>query len=225
MGRDDARLLLKAVCGIATIFAATVFVGQHTDPHGSAAVWWNSQYARHLFSRKNAAAEIQAFGALITFYGLLRAYLRATYDQTVTERIATWITQVWGRLLKLPQTIIVSTIPSTSRVGRPGIVQTPPPHQVDITLSLSEQIAQLAQYVNDRTNEASQMAINTTKLELDIHGVKEEMMDLERKLKVHMDTQIQAFDRNLDSRQALDLTWAIWGLLISFVGTAWGFGT
>ncbi|MCA2241157.1 hypothetical protein JF781_02110 [Mycobacterium sp. WUMAC-067] len=106
-----------------------------------------------------------------------------------------------------------------------GVTQTPPAHIIDITQSLDEQVKRLVQYVNDRTGEASEMAINITKLRLDIDGVKDTVTELERNMKAHTATQIQTFDRNLDSRQALDLTWAIWGLLVSFVGTASGFGT
>ncbi|MEE3753359.1 hypothetical protein [Mycobacterium intracellulare] len=225
MGRDDARLLLKALCSVAAILAATVSVGQHT---GSAAIGWNAHwlFVRHcLLSRKNIAVEIQAMGALVAFYGLLRAYVRATYAQSVSVRIVNGIKMFWGRLLRLPQTITVPTIQSTAKFGRVGVTQTPPAHIIDITQSLDEQVKRLVQYVNDRTGEASEMAINITKLRLDIDGVKDTVTELERNMKAHTATQIQTFDRNLDSRQALDLTWAIWGLLVSFVGTASGFGT
>ncbi|BBX38911.1 hypothetical protein X011_25580 [Mycobacterium tuberculosis variant microti OV254] len=206
------------------ILAVTLWFGQ---PHGSLAVWWNAHwpYLRQLAIRKNISAAIQAIGALVTFYGLLRAYLRATYNQTVTERITSWVTKAWGRLLKLPQTITLSGIPSSAAFGRLGITQTPPPHNVDITQNLHEQIKRLAQYVHDRTDESSKMALDITKLTLEVDGVKDAVSELECKMREHTTSEIQAFDNKLDSKQALDLTWAIWGILVSFVGTVLSLGT
>ncbi|OMC32012.1 hypothetical protein A5739_11370 [Mycobacterium colombiense] len=227
MGRDDARSLLKAACSIAAILATAVLVGHHVEPQGSVALWWDAhwQLIRHCaLSRKNIAVEIQAVGALIAFYGLLRAYVRARYRQSVSERIVRWIKIVWGRLLHLPQTITLTGIPPARNFGRMGVTQSPPPHSVDITQSLHEQIRHLAQYVNDRTGETSKMAIDITELKLGFDGLKDSMSDLASEMREHTTNEIHSFNKQLDSTQALDLGWAIVGLLISFAGTVWGYG-
>jgi hypothetical protein len=50
-------------------------------------------------------------------------------------------------------------------------------------------------------------------------------VELERNLLDRIETQIQQLDDKVNRVQVLDLRWAICGLLISFFGTVWSFGT
>lgn len=61
-------------------------------------------------------------------------------------------------------------------------------------------------------------------LERELREARYVTSELERKIVAHIETRIQELDDKINRVQVLDLTWAIWGLLISFVGTAWGFG-
>jgi hypothetical protein len=230
VGRDDRRLIVGALCGISATLATALLLGQ---PHGSLAVWsaelgahhyW--PHLRHLLARKNCATAIQALGALITFYGLGSAYVRAKHDQTVGAWIKTRVERVLAKLFRRPRdnmTIHAPTAYGTFRFGMSasGLVT----HNVDISLPLQEQIKRLAQFANNRAREAAEVVKKLGALERDFGKLEHGTAELERNLLEHMETQIRELDNRLDSIQALDLTWAIRGLFISFVGTVLSFGT
>ena len=98
-------------------------------------------------------------------------------------------------------------------------------HNIDITLPLQEQIKRLAQFANNLSRGAAELEKQIAALGRDLKKARADTAELERKTWAHIQSQIQSLDERINSVQVLDLRWAIWGLFISFVGTALSFGT
>lgn len=224
MGRVDRRLLVAVLCAISLTLAATMLVGRL---HGNGAVWWNAHWAliRHLIARKNCAAAIQAVGALITFYGLLRAYLRAKYDQPIRTWLKNRVETALRTLFRCPRQVTPTSGSAAATYGwTVGPAYGFSGHQVDITLTAREQIKQLAEHVNKRSREAIAMQKSVDDLGRDLKRLADGAVELERSLLARFETRLDQFDGRLNTTQVLDLTLAIWGLGITFAGTLLGFG-
>lgn len=98
-------------------------------------------------------------------------------------------------------------------------------HNIDITLPLQEQIKRLAQFANNLSRGAAELEKQIAAVGRDLKKARADTAELERKTWAHIQSQIQSLDERINSVQVLDLRWAIWGLFISFVGTALSFGT
>jgi hypothetical protein len=157
--------------------------------------------------------------------GLARAYVRAKHDLSIGQ----WIGRGFERALVVLRlklrdvTIHVGAARGAIRfeARASGHVE----HHVDISLSLHEQISRLADFVNTRAREAARMSTKIADVERELDRVRHETSELERRTLAHMESQIQQLNDRLDGIQVLDLTWAIWGLFLSAVGTVLSFGT
>ncbi|OMC57429.1 hypothetical protein A5747_03435 [Mycobacterium sp. IS-836] len=225
VGLVNRRLLIGALCIITAALALALWCAQ---PHGSLAVWWNPHwpYLRHLLARKGATA-IQAVGALIAFYGLARAYLRAKYDLRVWQWAKRGVARLAGRVDRLWRALLRKPLDATVHVGRASASYAWMPSPavgvsnavVDFTLPLQEQIKRLTEYVNKKAEQAAEMQGNIARLQRDLEKARDKTSELKRETWAHIETQIQQLNDRLNNIQALDLTWAIWGLFITFVGT------
>ena len=228
MGRSDRRMLVGALCSISLALAAALVLGQ---PRGSLALLSHDlardcwPHLRPLLARKNCATATQAVGALITFYGLGRVYVRAKYGLTIASWAKRGIKRLWAKLLHRPPEVAVRSGSAQGTFGLHVVAIGLVTHNVDITLSLQEQIKRLAQFVNNRSREAADMEKKITDLERELRQARDETSALERKALAHIETQIEQLSDRLDSIQVLDLRWAIWGLFVTFVGTVVSFGT
>ena len=194
MGRGDRRLLVGALCGISVTLAAALLLGQ---PHASVAVWSRElallywPHVRHLLARKNCATAIQSLGALITFYGLGQAYIRAKHNETVEAWAKRSIKRIWRTLLRRPRQATTHSGTAHGTFGFHGYAVGYVTHNVDITLSLHEQIKRLAQFVNSRSREAAQMESTIADLQQEFRQARDATSELERKTLAHIETQIQ----------------------------------
>lgn len=227
MTTEDRRWLIGLVCGLTIYLAGSLLFGQR---QGSLAVWSHdlgqSYWLQHrVLARKNVATGVQALGALVTFFGLANAYVRAKYDETVWKWITDWAIRIWRTLLRKPRDVTIHAGTAHATFGVHGYASGYVTHNVDITLPLQEQIKRLADFVNRRSKESGEMGSMIRKLQHELEQVKDAASGLRRDLLAHIEAQIKQLDDRIDGIQALDLTWAIWGLLISFVGTVLSFGT
>jgi len=222
VGRDERRLLVGAVCGISLALATALLLGQ---PHGSLAVW--SHYLAHddwvqlrVLARKNIATTIQAIGALIAFYGLWRAYIRAKYDITVPA----WI--VWKAFRWEPSSGDYLASPRSAFGGK-GDLDAPvyPQFVFNPKHRSRQQINQLARFVNERSKALGALDKQLRNLTAELRAAEFATADLEQKTLERIEAAIKALDDRLDRKQGLDLRVAIWGLLITFGGILWGLGT
>jgi len=214
------RLYIGGLCAFSAISAGVLLF----QPDGTLAHWSaelvRDPYIRHMFARKNGATAIQAIGALIAFYGLGRAYIRAKWDVTVTE----WI--LWRVFGCNPRGKGITVSPRSALLLRPELSATAyAQFPLDSSLPLQEQIIRLSRFVNDRSRDgaAIQVAINNlrrelSRAELATTGMRQEILG-------RIETEVKALNDKLDSKQVLDLGWAISGLFISFVGTVLSLGT
>ena len=115
MGRDDKRWAIGAPCAIAIVLAAVLLIGLHTEPKGSLAQWSQSLgHSRwpHVWhwlrspGRKGWATIVQLVGAVVTFYGLGIAWMRAKHGVTVAglaKGLWAWIWSTWRKSLAGPE--------------------------------------------------------------------------------------------------------------------------
>ncbi|PJE23681.1 MAG: hypothetical protein CK431_10025 [Mycobacterium sp.] len=216
------------MCSICAALAAALLLG---EPHGSLAFasrelqrddW---PYIRHALSRKNISTGIQAVGALITFYGLGRAYTRARNNQKPGQWLYAQAKRAWNKLLRRTRRPMHHVGSATLAISAEGSASFAALHKVDITQSLHQQIKRLAAFVNKRSLELTETEIKVAGIERELRQMQAEAVELERRTWTHIQSQIQDLNQRLDRVQVLDLTWAIWGLFISFTGTLWSFGT
>ncbi|OBJ53722.1 hypothetical protein [Mycobacterium asiaticum] len=228
MGTFNQRLLVAALCIISAALAAALLLG---EPHGSIALasrdlqrndW---PYIRHALSRKNIGTSIQAAGALITFYGLGRAYLRTNSNQTPMQWLRDIAKKAWDKLSGNKPSPRAHHGSAHATIGWHATVSLEAMHKVDITLSLQEQIKRLATFVNNRSREATQTETRVAAIERELGKIRDDARLLEQNMWTQIDSQIKELNSRLDRVQTLDLTWAILGLFISFAGTLWSFGT
>jgi uncharacterized membrane protein (UPF0136 family) len=205
VARSDRRLLVGALCGISLTLAAALVLGQ---PHGSLAAWSHDlarlywPQLRHLAARKNLAAATQAVGALVTFYWLGRAYIRAKYDITVTA----WI--LWRVFRRKPRGKDITVTPGPAFMLRTELSATAYAEIViDPKSRLRDQIKQLAAFANSRSKEAAERDKRITDLGRELRKVRAETSELERKTLAHIETRINELSDRLDRIQVWDLRW------------------
>jgi hypothetical protein len=198
--RADWRLFVGVVCGIAFCLAAAVLLRQL--PWATYGVkWW--------------ANTVQLIGALVTGFGLLYAWARATrfWGRSWPRIRGAW-NRLWGRPV---QANVYANATSAILIGG----------EADVWLGLGkldglpveEQLARIDRYIN-------------TQLPPQVIGLSQRIRDVRRELKeaqsrseeavkqARADAQhaINQLAARLDATQALDLTWAIVGLFITAGG-------
>jgi hypothetical protein len=213
--QDDKRLIVAAICLVTASLAFALL-----QPHSSLAVWsehvahdcyW-PQWRPHL-SRKNCATVVVMVGSFIAFYGLLRAYVRSKYDQTIFEWI--FYKRRWGDITIVPATAI-------GHLELSGMAHAT--FTLDPKQTVREQLKALAQFVNDRSAETDGLQKALTEIGREIRKLRTEASELERKTLEHIESRIDQLDSKINRTQVLDLTLAIWGLFITTIGIALGLG-
>lgn len=238
VGHDAERFIIGALCGIGLALASALLAGQHVEPHGSLAAWsaelahqyWPSlSYLLHTPGRRGWATIVQFVGTTITFGGLFTAYLRAKYGLTVkalVARVWAFVRRQCAKLFRIPQHVIpksgiaqgVTFGFSAVAVGRVG-------HIVDTSLSLQDQVSQLAEFVNRRSDELGRSERRLDEVHRAVGQARENASALAANALAHIEVEITQLRRDLDRVQVLDLRWAIAGLAISLVGIMLGYGT
>jgi hypothetical protein len=98
-------------------------------------------------------------------------------------------------------------------------------HNPDPSFSLQEQIQMLAQFVNDNARTVAEHGGLIADLQGKLRELEAGTATLERNLLERIEIRLDEFDDRLNTKQVLDLRWAIAGLAISFVGTVLSLGT
>jgi hypothetical protein len=198
--RRDARLFVGALCGIAFSLGAAMLLRQ--VPWATYGFkWW--------------ANTVQLLGTLVTGFGLLYAWARATrFWGRTWPRIKRWWAQLWGR----PVNQVVR--PAGFTGGLVGLeAEVMVGLGLDRSLPLQEQLLQVERYINTRLPQ------ELTGLSRRIREVRRELQDADSRsqqavaqAKAQAQAGLKELAARLDSTQALDLSWAIVGLFITAMG-------
>lgn len=233
MGRSDKRLAIGAACGIGFALAASHLIGLHVEPKGSLAQWSQSladsvwHWLRSL-SRKDWATNVQLLGAVVTFWGLWTAWLRAKHRETpwsLVKRVGTRIAERVAGMFGRPRGVVVG-VSAASLIGIGSTASAFLTFNIDNSVSTAENLERLADFVNRLSgNTILQLEQQIVTLRDDIKEARAHASDLASKTLTHIEQQIDYLQQELDTKQVLDLKWAIWGLFITVGGIAWGLGT
>jgi septal ring factor EnvC (AmiA/AmiB activator) len=85
---------------------------------------------------------------------------------------------------------------------------------------MEQQLAQVEEYVNQRSERDSDFDTQFQELSIAIDELRTNISSTEANALAHIETQINALTERLDNMQALDLRWAIVGVLIAACGVA-----
>jgi len=201
VGRDDRRLVIGALCGIALCLGAAMLLRQ--VPWASFGIkWW--------------ATSMQLVGTLVTGFGLLYAWVRATgVWSRHWPRIKMWL--AWWLFGKpFDQSLYPAGIDATLKGGRPypwvrlGLDRTKP---------IKHQLEHIVQYINTELRRALK-GIDTEigRLRDQLEEMRIDSEVAEQQFRAHMQAQIDELAARLDRTQILDLSWAIGGLFITAIG-------
>lgn len=204
MSRDDKRWSLALVFGL-MLYIAIFWL---SDRHGTFALWSvqlaSDDWLQHrVLARKNIASVIQIVGSVIAAIGLLSAYVRTKYHLSVPQ----WL-QVSAHLTLRPE------LTATAYVT----------FNLDPNATVQEQVKDLARFVNDRSRDTVFVDEKFIEIERKLRILRSDLDDLERNTMQRTDSQLHKIQARAYETDALDLTWAIWGIVIIAIGTAWGLG-
>jgi hypothetical protein len=97
-------------------------------------------------------------------HGLLRAYVRARYDLTVTGWLKSVVDRVWRWIRRKPRRVDIVISPATATIrvetGASGYVT----FNLDTTQTVQEQLKRLAEFVNNRSKESNFVQQNLIEL-------------------------------------------------------------
>jgi hypothetical protein len=167
-------------------------------------------------------------GAVVTFGGLWIAWLRAKHGETIrslAKRLGAQITERVARMFGASRGVVIST-QAASLIGTGSTASVFLTFNVANTVSTAENLERLADFVNRLSgNTIPHLEQQIVSLRGDIKDARAYAADLVSQTVTQLQEQINHLEQELDSKQVLDLRWAIYGLLITVGGIALGLGT
>jgi hypothetical protein len=237
VSRTDRRLVIGAACGIALALAASQLSGLQVEPKGTLAQWSQtlaSTVGPHLWhwvrstSRKDWATIVQLVGAVVTFGGLWTAWLRAKHGETIRslgKRLAKRIAERVVRILGIPRGVVIP-VEAASAIAIGSTAFFTLTFGIDRTKSTVENFERLVDFVNRLSgNTILQIEQQIDELRRDIKDARAHASDLASRTLAHLEQRIDYVQKELDTKQVLDLRWAIYGLLITVIGIGMSYGT
>jgi hypothetical protein len=189
-------------------------------------VWPHVWRALRSPGRQGWATIVQMLGAFVTFAGLGTAWLRAKYNATVTALAKRLLRRV-AEKLGFPRNAVIYPvgINSVAVVGGAASVFVTMSLDHLKTLSPWDQIEHIARFTNNLAGETiPQLERSIGELRGKITEARTHAGNLAEETAARMQEQIDRLERELSTKQVLDLRWAIGGVLISLVGTALSYG-
>lgn len=203
--RLDRRLLHHVLQ--VEFFVGLIIVAQ-IDWAGKTAAWW--------------ATSFQFVGAVVTFGGLLWAYIRARtglglwelFDR-VWARTGRWL----NRLLRRRRNVMIRVGPAVAIAGMGTPTVEVGFGRLDYSLPIQEQLEQLANAIRNLESWFNPIRADQRKIRHEIDTVRTLAESSTEQAIAHIEAKVERLTADLNKGQTLDLRWAIGGLLISAIGT------
>lgn len=194
------RGIFAGVGGIA--FALGVAAALHQAPWASFGIgWW--------------ANTVQLVGTVVTGFGLLYAYMRATRFWSVHRPR---ITRFWARLWRKPIGQRVEAIDHAFATDSLEI-ELFRGLELDRTLPMDEQLLQVQRYINTRLpQEFAALSDRIRQVRSELETANSRSQQAVDQARAEAQAAIDEMAARLDTTQSLDLTWAIVGLFITAGG-------
>lgn len=175
---------------------------------GSATSWW--------------ATTLQFVGALVTFLGLLWAYVRARTGLGLWEMLdGGWSRAIrwwdWARGRKRHVIIRPAPMKMTLTMGTPRVTVVFARLQRD--WPIEDQLEQLADAIRNVQKRFKPIYADIGRLRQEIEELRSLAESSAQQTIQHIEHKVKKLNADLARGQRLDLKWAIGGLLISTVGT------
>lgn len=204
-GRNDRRLMIGGLCGIGFALSTAVLLRQVPWAHFGIK-WW--------------ATSTQLLGTLITGFGLLYAWLRAT--------------RFWDRVWPQIQRVLAWLFgPTHAVVHAPAMLSSAAKLDADVFVGLrlnrgrpvAEQLEQIEAYINTRLpQQFTDFSNRIRELKRALEDARSESQEAVAQAAADARAAIDKLTARLDTTQALDLTWAIVGLFITAGGIILSYG-
>lgn len=200
--RADVRLLIGALFAIAMCISVGLLLRQLPWATYWGTKWWSTT--------------MQLVGTLVTGFGLLYAWARATRFWS-----RTWprIERLLARLFEWPQHQVVR--PGGAAMGlfgwEPSVFVG---LGLDRTLTVEDQLTQIERYINTNlAQEFKSVSVSLGRLRRELEQAKAQSEQAIAEAEAKAQKAIRDLESRLDATQALDLSWAIGGLFVTAAGT------
>jgi hypothetical protein len=222
VGREDKRLVVGTLCGVALTLAVDFLLARHLEPNEGLSLWSKElahSYWPHLWHL--LPRTIQVLGTFVTAYGFLYAYGRALYGD---HWISAFRKNLWAKIAGKPRPVARLDAQLTGR-GRldAKVIDSHVDFRLDTHKPIDAQLEQLAENLRRQRREIAQLKSEIFGLQKLIEKASSDASGLASQTLANAMAEIDKLRDRLNKTRVVDLRIAIAGLVISACGLVLGY--